>query len=118
MVPVLLQYCSGWVQQRVVPFHIMKIRQKRVGWMAYCREDDDSALDQPSNQALAREQMLVRDPSRRKIVRASRSPLQRQFDNLVHSIGVMQQPAQPHIPGFRGRQNYDFQSVGVDRKAI
>jgi hypothetical protein len=30
----------------------------------------------------------------------------------------MQQPAQPGIPRFWSRQNYDFQPVGVERKAI
>src|SRR5260370_14185637 len=95
----------------------MKIRQKRVGRMAYCREDDGSALDQPSYKALARGEMLMRDKSRRKIVCASRSPLQRQFDH-PNSIDATQEPAQPGIPRFRGRQNYDFQPVGVDRKAI
>jgi len=57
--------------------------------MAYCREDDGSALDQPSDKALARGEILLRDKSRRKIVCASRDPHLRQFDNL-NSIGVMQ----------------------------
>ncbi|PYK14426.1 MAG: hypothetical protein DME55_15240 [Verrucomicrobia bacterium] len=95
----------------------MKNTTKRVRRMAYCREDDGSALDQPSDKALAREEMLVRNKTRRKVVCASRSPFQRQFDHL-NSVGVTQQPAQPGIPRFRARQNYDFQPGGVDREAI
>ena len=87
-VPVLLQHCGGWVLPRVMPLHIMKIGQKRVGRMAYCRENDRLALDQPSDKALAREEMLMRDKTWRKIVCASRSPLLRQFDNR-DSIGLM-----------------------------
>jgi hypothetical protein len=52
-VPVLPQHCGGRV---VVPLHMMKIRQERIGRMAYCREDRRSALNQPLDKALAGEE--------------------------------------------------------------
>jgi len=113
---VLLQHCGAdGPDPVVVPLHIMKNTTKRVRRMAYCREDDGSALDQPSDKALAREEMLVRNKTRRKVVCASRSPFQRQFDHL-NSVGVTQQPAQPGIPRFRARQNCDFSLEGSTGK--
>jgi hypothetical protein len=57
--------------------------------MAYGCKDDGSALDQPPDKALAREEMLMRNKALRKIVCASRSPLLREVDNL-NSICLMQ----------------------------
>jgi hypothetical protein len=67
----------------------MKNTTKRVRRMAYCREDDGSALDQPSDKALAREEMLVRNKDNNGKCSGSARGILGFRSDVFHTSGIM-----------------------------